>query len=204
MRELRKLDTSYNPTDTPTGENVVKPEIRDGNAIVTGHTNVIPIQIEDSEMTEHVYEEMHNTAVTSDVGDPVTFNGALSMKRGRLWKFSMIAEVNNFLYRDAWIPRKLKGVLAKGRKPIPVKWVFKTKLEPSGSERLKSRIVSKGFMQVPGVDFTEKFSPVATDTSTRIIIGITLYYTEDGWVCEAFDVEAAFLEPFLDIEMYIH
>ena len=59
-------------------------------------------------------------------------------------------------------------------------------------------------MQVPGIDFTEKFSPVATDTSTRIIIGITLYYTEDGWVCEAFDVEAAFLEPFLDIEMYIH
>ena len=57
-------------------------------------------------------------------------------------------------------------------------------------------------MQVPGVDFTEKFSPVATDTSTRIIIGITLYYMEDGWVCEAFDFEAAFLEPFLDIEMH--
>ena len=67
----------------------------------------------------------------------------------------MISEVNNFLYRDAWVPTKLAYVRKKGRKPIPVKWVFKTKLEPDGSEPLKSRIVSKGFMQVPGVDFTE-------------------------------------------------
>ena len=59
-------------------------------------------------------------------------------------------------------------------------------------------------MQVPVVDFTEKFSPLATVTSTRIIIGITLYYTEDGWVCETFDVEAVFLETLLDIEMYIN
>ena len=59
------------------------------------------------------------------------------MKRGRMWKYSMIAEVKVFLYLDAFITRKLKRVLAKGRKPIPVKWVFKTKLEPNGSERLK-------------------------------------------------------------------
>ena len=79
-----------------------------------GHTNVILIQTEDTEMSEQVYDEMHNTAVTSDVGDPVTFNGVLSMKRGRLWKFSMIAEVNNFLYRDVWIPRKLKREVKSG------------------------------------------------------------------------------------------
>ena len=147
--------------------------------------------------------ELNNIAVTSDVGDPVTFEGALGVKRGNLWKFSMISEVNNFLYRDAWMPRNLAKVRKKGRKPIPTKWVFKTKLEANGTERLKSRIVTKGYLQVPVVDFTEKFSPVATDTSTRIIIGLTLYYTADGWICEAFDVEAAFLEPYLDIEMYI-
>ena len=112
--------------------------------------------------------------------------------------------VNNFLYRDAWIPTSLKKVCEKGRKPVGVKWVFKTKLEANGEERLKSKIVTKGYLQIPGVDFTEKFSPVATDMSTRIIIGITLYYASDyEWVCETFDVEAAFLEPYLDIEMYI-
>ena len=54
------------------------------------------------------------------------------------------------------------------------KWVFKTKLEANGTESLKSRIVIKGYLQVPCVDFIEKFSPVATDTSTPIIIGLTL------------------------------
>ena len=116
----------------------------------------------------------------------------------------MISEVNNFLHRNAWIPRKLAKVRQKGRKRVPVKWVFKTKLEADGSERLKSRIVTKGYLQVPGVDFTEKFSPVANDTSTRILIGMTLYFSDKfSWVCETFDVEAAFVEPYLDIEMYI-
>ena len=78
-------------------------------------------------------------------------------------------------------------------------------MEPNGTERLKSRIVTKGYLQVPGLDFTEKFSPAANDTSTRILIGTTLYFSDKlSWVCETFDVEAAFLlEPYLDIEMYI-
>ena len=75
---------------------------------------------------------------------------------------------------------------------MPVKWVFTTKLESEGLERLKSRIVTNGYLQVPGVDYTERFSPVATDTSTRMTIGFTLYYDWLGynWICEAFDVEA--------------
>ena len=198
-REMKKLDTSYNPTVTGNEE---KESIKEGNVVVTGNAKSLPIEIPESEMMDFIVE-LHNTAVTSDVGDPVTFEGALGVKRGKLWKFSMISEVNNFLYRDAWMPRNLAKVRKKVRKPIPTKWVFKTKLEANGTERLKSRIVTKGYLQVPGVDFTEKFSPVATDTSTRIIIGLTLYYTADGWICEAFDVEAAFLEPYLDIEMYI-
>ena len=99
----------------------------------------------------------------------------------------MISKFNNFLYWDAWLPRNLAKIRNKGRKPIPTKWVFKTKLEANGTERLKPRIVTNGYLQVPGVYFTEKFSPVAMDTSTRIIIGLTLYYTADGWIYEVFD-----------------
>ena len=198
---MRRLDTSYNPTVT-FSETENQP-IRDGNAIVTGNANVVPVEIPKDEMANFC-AEIHDTAVNSDVGDPKTFQGALATKRSRLWKFSMVSDVNKFLYRDAWIPRSLKKVRMTGRKPIPVKWVFKTKLEANGSERLKSRFVTKCYLQVLGVDFTENFSPVATDTSTRIIIGLTLYFSEDyEWICEAFDVEAAFLEPYLDVEMYI-
>ena len=58
---------------------------------------------------------------------------------------------------------------------------------------------------MPGADITEKFSPVVNDTSARILIGMTLYFSDEFScvVCETFDVEVAFLELYFDIEMYI-
>ena len=47
---------------------------------------------------------------------------------------------------------------------------------------MKSINVVRGYMQVPGVDFTESLSSVASDTSTRILIGLALYYEDDAWV----------------------
>ena len=50
-------------------------------------------------------------------------------------------------------------------------------------------------MQVSGVDFIESLTPVALDTSTRILIVLNLYYEDYGWIAELCDVEAAFLHP---------
>ena len=59
---------------------------------------------------------------------------------------------------------------------VPAKWVFKSKEETDGLVGLKSRNVVKGYMKFPGVEFPEPFSPVVSDTSTRILIGLTLYH----------------------------
>ena len=56
-------------------------------------------------------------------------------------------------------------------------------------------------MQIPGVDFTESFAPVATDTSIRIFFAITLF--KHTWICELIDVEAAFLKGELDEDIYM-
>ena len=61
----------------------------------------------------------------------------------------------------------------------------------------------KGFHQVPGVDFTESFSPVATQTTIVIVILIALWNEKLNWFCEMFDVEAAFLNAELEIPMYL-
>jgi hypothetical protein len=64
----------------------------------------------------------------------------------------------------------------------------------------------KGYMQIPGVDFTESFSPVATDATIRMIIGIFLFqlnHKGEDWILEMFDVEAAFLNAELDKPMYV-
>ena len=87
-----------------------------------------------------------------------------------------------------------------GRKLIGVKWVFKIKNEPDYSLRYKSRVVSKGYMQLPGIDYNEKFSPVAQPSSVRIVIAMVLYYF---WGCELVDIEAAFLEGRLKTKAYL-
>ena len=92
---------------------------------------------------------------------------------------------------------------AKGRKAAPVKWVFNSKEETDGLIHLKSIHLVKRYMQVPGVDYIDSFSPVATDTSTRILIGLTLYHEEEGWVSHICDVEAELIHPNIPVDMFI-
>ena len=84
---------------------------------------------------------------------------------------SAISEVNNVLSINACISIQRSTVEAKGRTPVHVKWIFKSKKD---LDRLiyffNSRNVFKGYFEVPGVDYTESFSPIETDMSTRIII----------------------------------
>ena len=88
----------------------------------------------------------------------------------------------NFIKRNAWYKVKRTKMLKLGRKAIKVKWVFKVKHEHDGSTRKKSRCVVQGFMQMPGVDYTESFSPVATDTGIRMVVATYLMNEDDDWV----------------------
>ena len=54
----------------------------------------------------------------------------MTRPNGHLWKLSAISEVNNFISRKLWIPTKRSFVKAKGRNPVPVKWLFNGKEEP--------------------------------------------------------------------------
>ena len=86
------------------------------------------------------------------------------------WKESALNELKNFYVRDSWdyVPRM--DAQNMGKNIIGSKWVFKKKVELDGFIRCKSRIVSKGYMRIPGVDYTERYSPVASDTATRNMI----------------------------------
>ena len=110
----------------------------------------------DDEVMLHLY----TMELMSDADTPSTIRQALSCKDQELWKKSATAEINNFLKRKSWkfIPKST--VHALGRKLIGVKWVFKIKNEADYSLRYKSWVVSKGYMQIPGVDYSKKFSPV--------------------------------------------
>jgi hypothetical protein len=62
-------------------------------------------------------------------------------------------------------------------------------------------------MQIPGVDYSESFATMASDTSIRVIIEMFLYYhhrdKKSNWDLEMFDVEASFLNADLDKQIFI-
>jgi hypothetical protein len=85
-------------------------------------------------------------------------------------------------------------------KIMKTKTILKKKHDANKEIGFKMRMCSKGFFQtLLGVDFKEPFSPVARETSVRVILcEFYLHYADghDGLVykIEAIDIEVAFLE----------
>lgn len=131
---MKKLDALNNPTTKSSGE---RHTMRDGNFVGTGEVNPLPIEIPKEEESID-FIKLHNIAVMLDEGDCKIFTQVISSRYGKLWKLSMIAEPNNFDFLQAWMAKKFSELHKKKRKPIPVTCAFTTKLEPDGSERLKS------------------------------------------------------------------
>jgi len=170
---------------------------------VTGNTNPARLDFDtDPSSVNLVNPFLFHTCIQSDPGTPATWRSAVESPEREFWTKSMTAEFNNFISRDAWKFVPLQEVKDKGRKVIPTKLVFKLKDEIDGSIRFKSRCVTLGYMMVQGVDFTERFSPVATDEAFKLQIGITLYNKKKGWTMENCDIEAAFLEPDMENELF--
>jgi len=107
----------------------------------------------------------------------------------------------------------MSQVRQEGRKPISTKPVFKIKDEQDGMKRYKTCIVTREFLMIPGIDYTESFSPVTTKVGVRTVIGLSLHFInediqnnvkeENRWIQEVDDVEAAFLNAKPGLKMYI-
>ena len=109
----------------------------------------------------------------------------------------------NFFKRKSWKNVSVKEPSQSGRKLIPCKWVFQVKNKQDGSKRYKTRLCVKGFHQIAGVGYTEPFSQVTREATIQILLLCTLWMYKQGWRCEMFDVEAAFLNAELETAMYL-
>jgi hypothetical protein len=117
-----------------------------------------------------------------------------------LWLQSLDDELENFLKQDAWEFMSRKD-LPNNRKILRCRWIFKKKT--NGSR--KSRSVIQGYKQIPGVDFVKSFSPLATNTTIKVTVALTMEQMalHDDWVIKMVDVEAAFLNAPVDTDVYI-
>jgi hypothetical protein len=84
---------------------------------------------------------------------------------------------------------------------VTTKWIYKIKHAADGSiEKYKARFVARGFSQVEGIDYEEKFDPVARYTSICTIIALA---ASMGWRLHQMDVKTAFLNGEIEEEVYI-
>ena len=97
--------------------------------------------------------------------------------------------------RKVWERRKTNNV-SSDRRLIGCKWVFKRKR--NGVYR--ARLVALGYSQIPGIDFTDNYSPVIQDHTFRILCVLMLY---NDWRAEIVDIETAYLYGELEEVIYM-
>ncbi|KAG9450658.1 hypothetical protein H6P81_010623 [Aristolochia fimbriata] len=126
--------------------------------------------------------------------DPVTFEEAAQDKK---WRKAMDEEIEAIKKNDTWELTTLPA----GHKAIGVKWVYKTKTNQEGKvEKHKARLVAKGYKQKFGVDYEEVFAPVARIDTIRLLIALA---AQNRWKIYQMDVKSAFLNGYLEEEVYV-
>ena len=73
---------------------------------------------------------------------------------------------------------------------VGCRWVFKVKRNGV----YHARLVAKGFSQIPGVDFTDNYSPVVNDVTFRVVVARMIIENRKGKVV---DIVGSPQVPFL-------
>ena len=115
-------------------------------------------------------ESAINTIKGHDIFEPKTYKEAISCVDSAEWLESMRREFNTLLSNNTFKIISRSDV-PKGRKLLKAKWVYKVKTDSQGNlASRKSRLVAKGFTEVPGVDFFEIFHPVGQGQTFRLLL----------------------------------
>ena len=97
--------------------------------------------------------------------------------------------------RGVWRKVDRKNI-PNNRRHIVNMWVFKIKRDGT----YRARLVALGYSQIPGVDYTDNFAPVAHDVSFRIALARMMAEKLDSLVM---DVDTAFLYGDIEEEIFM-
>ena len=147
----------------------------------------------DLTMEDWIQETCLISAVTSGPTEPKTFKEAwhypIENERER-WRIASRKEIRSMIERGVWRKTDRKNI-PNNRRLIGNKWVFKIKRDGT----YRPRLIALGYSQIPGLNYTDNFAPVAHDVSFRIALARMMVEKLDSLVM---DVETAFL--YGDIE----
>ena len=150
-------------------------------------------------MEDWIHETCLISAVTSGPTEPKTFQEAWHSpieEERQNWQIAIRKEIKSMISRGVW--RKVDKVkIPENRRLIGNKWVFNI-IRRDGTYR--ARVVALGYSQIPGVDYTDNFAPVAHDVSFRIALARMMVEKLDSLVM---DVETAFLYGDIEEEIFM-
>ena len=152
----------------------------------------------DLTMEDWIQETCLISAVTSGPTEPKTFQEAwhypVENERNN-WRAAIRKEIRSMINRGVW-RKPDRAEIPKNRRLIGNKWVFKFKRDGT----YRARLVALGYGQIPGVDYTDNFAPVAHDVSFRIALARMMVEKLDSLVM---DVETVFLYGEIDEEIFM-
>jgi hypothetical protein len=73
-------------------------------------------------------------------------------------------------------------------------------MTPKEPPRYKSRLVAKGFCQIPRIDYTDVYSPIVKHSSIRTFLSLVAMH---DYELEQLDVKIAFLHGDLEEDIYM-
>jgi len=132
--------------------------------------------------------------------DNLLLNDAMHGPHAEEYKAAMDVEVQALKRAKTWT-KMLRKDVPKGAKVLPLTWAFKLKRYPDGTPRkFKARLCVRGDMQREGVDFFEKYAPVVSWLTARMLL--TLTARENLQMCLV-DFTNAFAQANLKEEVYV-
>ena len=111
------------------------------------------------------------------------------------WREAILDELKIMETRKVWIKVK-RSTMPKGKRCVKHKWVFNIKR----TGKFKARLVACGYSQVPGIDFTEIYSPVSHDVTFRILLIVQILWK---LTAKQLDIGSAFLYGDLKEQIYM-
>ena len=137
------------------------------------------------------------TAMGATVFEPSTFEEAMASDNAEQWRHAMDEEMASLRANQTWTLEEVPP----GVDPIPVKWVYKLKMDANGTvQRFKARLVAKGYKQREGIDFDEVFAPVSKYATLRTLLAIA---AAEDMELHQLDIKTAFLNGEIEEDIFL-
>ena len=126
--------------------------------------------------------------------EPLSYATAVQQEE---WRKAIQNEVDSIIKNKTWTVTDRPT----GYKPITAKWLFKIKRHSNGLiNKLKARIVARGFQQKEGTDYSEVFAPVVRWSTILTVLALA---AKQKWPLWQMDVITAFLNGTINEELFM-